>query len=71
LLILGLATRLAIIPLIILMIVAVFIVHGNDGFEKQEIGLLFLVAYLFLLVTGPGKYSIDRFISPSSGRRRR
>lgn len=71
LLILGLATRLAIIPLIILMIVAVFIVHGSDGFEKQEIGLLFLVAYLFLLVTGPGKYSIDRFISPSSGRRRR
>jgi putative oxidoreductase len=71
LVILGLATRLATIPLIILMLVAVFIVHGPDGFDKKEHGLHFLVVYLFLLVTGPGKYSIDRFINPSSGRRRR
>jgi putative oxidoreductase len=71
LVILGLATRLATIPLIILMLVAVFIVHGPDGFDKKEHGLHFLVVYLFLLVTGPGKYSIDRFINPGSKRRRR
>lgn len=71
LLILGLATRLAVIPLIITMLVAVFIVHAPDGFDKKEHGLHFLIVYLFLLVTGPGKYSIDRFVSPSSGRRRR
>lgn len=71
LIILGLATRLATIPLIILMLVAVFIVHAPDGFDKKELGLHFLVVYLFLLVTGPGKYSIDRFINPGSGRRRR
>lgn len=71
LVILGLATRLATIPLIILMLVAVFIVHGPDGFDKKEHGLHFLVVYLFLLVTGPGKYSIDRFINPGSKTRRR
>ncbi|WP_316815652.1 DoxX family protein [Pedobacter nyackensis] len=64
-LLLGFATRLATIPLIITMIVAVFIVHAPDGFDKKELGLHFLVAYVFLLVSGPGKYSIDQLISRS------
>ena len=71
LLLLGLATRLALIPLIITMLVAVLIVHAPDGFDKKEHGLHFLVVYLFLLVSGPGKYSLDNLISRSSGRRRR
>jgi putative oxidoreductase len=71
LLILGLAARLATVPLIVTMVIAVFIVHGADGFDKRELGLLYLVVYLFLLVAGPGKYSIDRLISPRSSRRRR
>lgn len=69
LLLLGLCTRLALIPLIITMIVAVFIVHAPDGFDKKEMGLHYLVVYLFLLVAGAGKYSIDSLIS-KSGRRR-
>lgn len=71
LLILGFVTRLAVIPLIITMIVAVAIVHSADDFGKKELGLHYLVVYLFLLVAGPGKYSVDRLISPSSKRRRR
>jgi len=71
LLLLGLATRLALIPLIITMLVAVLIVHAPDGFDKKELGLHFLAVYLFLLVSGPGKYSLDRVIVRSSGRRRR
>ncbi|TCC99245.1 DoxX family protein [Pedobacter hiemivivus] len=70
-LLLGLGTRLATIPLIITMIVAVFIVHGPDGFDKKEIGLLYLLVYVFLLVSGPGKYSIDHIISKSLYRRKR
>jgi putative oxidoreductase len=38
-LIFGLATRLASIPLIITMIVAEFIIHANDPFANQELGL--------------------------------
>ena len=64
-LLIGLGTRLATIPLIITMLVAVFIVHGADGFDKKEMGLLFLLVYVFLLVSGPGKYSIDHVISRS------
>ncbi|TKC63909.1 DoxX family protein [Pedobacter hiemivivus] len=70
-LLLGLGTRLATIPLIITMIVAVFIVHAPDGFDKKEIGLLYLLVYVFLLVSGPGKYSIDHIISKSLYRRKR
>lgn len=59
----GLGTRMAVIPLIITMLVAVFIIHFADPFSKKEIGLLFLLVYIFLLNAGSGKYSIDRLIS--------
>lgn len=55
----GLFTRYAAIPLIIAMLVAVFIVHGNDVFAKQELGILYLVSFLVVLISGPGKYSLD------------
>lgn len=63
LLIFGIATRLAAIPLLITMIVAVFIVHRNDGFDKQELALLYLTVYLYLAITGAGKISMDYWIS--------
>ncbi|MEJ2879873.1 DoxX family protein [Pedobacter sp. GR22-6] len=69
LLLLGLATRFALIPLIITMIVAVFIVHAADDFGTKEMGLHYLIVYLFLLVAGPGRYSVDSLIG-KSGRRR-
>ncbi|QHT67824.1 DoxX family protein [Rhodocytophaga rosea] len=59
LLILGLATRLATIPLIITMSVATFIVHTKDPFARQELPLLYLMIFIVLLVLGSGKYSID------------
>lgn len=71
LLILGLGTRLVLVPLIITMLIAVFVVHLADGFDKKEMGLHFLSVYLFLMVAGPGKYSLDHLIGRNSGRRRR
>lgn len=59
LLALGLFTRLALVPLIITMLVAVFIIHADDPFNKQEFGLLYLLPYITLFLTGPGKYSLD------------
>src|SRR5687768_16300897 len=38
-LILGIATRLAVIPLLITMGIAAFVIHGSDGFGKQELPL--------------------------------
>ncbi|MDH5825836.1 DoxX family protein [Sphingobacterium faecium] len=63
LILLGLGTRVAVIPLIITMLVAVFIVHGADPFAKQEMGLHYLLVYIMLLLTGSGKYSLDSLVT--------
>ena len=59
LLVVGLATRIVTIPLAITMLVAAFIIHGADPFAKKEFALLYLVPYITLFFTGPGKYSLD------------
>lgn len=60
LVVLGLFTRAALIPLSITMLVAVFIIHADDPFGKQEFGLLYLIPYITLFLTGPGKFSLDK-----------
>ena len=42
------------------MFVAAFIVHWGDPFGRVEKALLFLTVFVILMMTGPGKYSIDR-----------
>ena len=66
LLVLGLFTRLATIPLIITMAVAVFMIHGADAFGEKEMALHYLVVYVVLLCSGAGRYSLDAGL----GRRR-
>lgn len=61
-LVIGLFTRAALIPLIILMLVIVFDIHGDEPFADREHGLMYLLLYIALLFTGPGNYSIDRLI---------
>lgn len=60
LVILGLTTRYALIPLIITMLVAWQIAHGSDPFSSQEKSVLFLSAYVTLFITGAGNFSADR-----------
>jgi len=61
-LIFGIATRISAIPLIITMLVAGFISHAGDPFAVKEKAFLFFVIYVFIAITGAGKYSIDNFI---------
>lgn len=68
LLTIGLGTRFILIPLIILAMVIAFVIHGADPFGDKEHGLLFLVPYITLMLTGPGKYSIDHLLFPRSVR---
>ena len=71
LLILGLFTRFGSISLIITMAVAAFIAHADDPFSRQEKSLMYLVSYILLFLTGPGKYSlqtwVDKKINKSKG----
>ena len=61
-LILGFATRLSTIPLLITMLVAAFIVHARDGFGKQELALIYATAFLVLAIAGAGKLSVDKWM---------
>ena len=60
LIIIGLLTRLASIPLFITMAVAFFIVHSDDDFGTKEKAILYLAAYVILFFIGPGKYLLDQ-----------
>ena len=62
LLIVGLGTRMATIPLIIVMLVAIFVILWDDPFGKKEIAILYLVPYIIIFMMGAGKYSLDAMI---------
>ena len=67
LLTLGLATRLISVPLMVVMLVAIFTVHIGNGFAAApnngfEIPLYYLLMLFSLLVTGPGKISLDALV---------
>jgi putative oxidoreductase len=60
LIILGWKTRMASLFPTITMIVAFFIVHDGDPFSRKEKAFVYLIAFLTLYFTGPGKYSLDK-----------
>ncbi len=60
LVILGLATRFAAVPVMITMLVAWQISHAGDPFSTQEKSVFYLLSFLFILIAGPGKYSLDQ-----------
>ena len=59
--ILGFATRWAAVPLMVTMLVAVLIIHGDDPWAKKELALLYFFPFATLLLTGAGRYSLDAF----------
>ncbi|AXP82642.1 DoxX [Mariniflexile rhizosphaerae] len=61
LILIGFKTKLATIPSIITMFVAVFVIHASDPMDVKEKAILYLVAFLVIFLTGAGKYSIDGY----------
>lgn len=55
----GFATRFAVIPLVITMLVAALLIHAADPFAVKESALHYLLVYLVLLFAGSGRYSVD------------
>jgi Predicted membrane protein len=69
--ILGFLYRLALIPMIFTMLMAFFVIHGNDPFAIRELPFLYLILFLFLLFTGPGRFSVDALIKRVLNKRHR
>jgi putative oxidoreductase len=68
LVVLGLGTRFAAVPVVFTMGVAAFLVHANDPWNRKELALVYLCLFLVFVFTGAGAYSLDaRF----GGKRRR
>lgn len=57
--IVGMFYRLALIPMIITLGVAFLIIHGGSIVQGGELAFVYLVMFILLYVTGPGKYSVD------------
>ncbi|WP_291855127.1 DoxX family protein [Marinilabilia sp.] len=60
----GLRTRLASIPLMITMLTAALVVHSGDplfsaGGASKEFALLYFIAFAVTFLLGSGKYSVD------------
>lgn len=60
--ILGLFTRLAAIPLVIAMFVAISMAHNFQVFTEGERASLFFLIFLTILFVGPGRISLDALI---------
>ena len=60
-LIVGLLVRITVIPMIAAMAVAFFDIH--DGmFPAGELSLIYMILFVILYITGPGRYSVDYLI---------
>lgn len=60
--ILGLFTRIAIIPILAVTLTGYFVLHWNDALLIKDTPFMYSLSYLLILALGPGKYSVDYFI---------
>jgi putative oxidoreductase len=62
LIILGIGTRLAVIPTIGVTAVGYFVVHRKDSLEVRDIPYMYTISLLLILALGAGKYSLDYYL---------
>lgn len=60
--ILGLFTRVVILPILAVTLTGYFVLHWHDALLVKDAPFMYSVVYLLILALGPGKYSIDYFI---------
>ena len=67
----GAFYRLAMIPMVFTMGMAFFVIHVNDPFAVKELAFIYLVVFVLMYITGPGKFSIDHVISSALYKKKR
>jgi len=60
--ILGLGTRLAVLPTIGVTAVGYFVVHRKDSLEVRDVPYMYTLSLLLLLALGAGTYSLDYYL---------
>jgi len=60
--IIGLGTRLLVLPTIGITAVGYFVVHKKDSLEVRDVPYMYTVSLLLLLALGAGSYSLDHYI---------
>lgn len=58
----GALYRLVLIPMIFTMGVAFFVIHGEAAFAAKELAFVYLIVFIILYITGPGRFSVDWWI---------
>ena len=59
LIMLGLFTRLACLPIVVLLLVSMLIAHPEWSLAEGQFGWLLLIIFMTLLITGPGQFSLS------------
>jgi putative oxidoreductase len=62
LVILGIGTRLAVLPTIGVTAIGYFVVHRHDPVAVRDVPYIYTICFLLLLVLGPGTRSIDHYL---------
>jgi putative oxidoreductase len=61
--VLGLFTRVALIPIIIGFFTAFFVFHSGDPFGNKELAFHYLLVFIVLFITGPGRFTVSDLIN--------
>ncbi|RAJ06555.1 putative oxidoreductase [Chitinophaga skermanii] len=59
----GLFTRLAILPVLAITLTGYFVLHAHDPLLVKDVPFMYSLSFLFLLVVGPGGYSVDCWLN--------
>jgi putative oxidoreductase len=59
---LGLATRLAILPILAVTLTGYFVVHRKDVISIRDIPYMYSLSYLYIFLVGAGRFSVDYYL---------
>lgn len=63
LVILGLFTRLSVLPILAVTLTGYFVLHWHDPLLVKDIPYMYSLCFLLLFITGAGRFSIDHRIA--------
>jgi putative oxidoreductase len=58
----GIATRVVVLPVIGVTAVGYFVVHRKDPVQVRDVPYMYTLSFLLLLLVGPGKYYVDHYL---------